>query len=65
MNNTAEYDKIAYKKYEAYCRLNREEMREMYPDADIDFQLLSFDGFLKKIKEDTEFSKVWGYWNFV
>ena len=61
--NTIEYDKVSYKKYKAYSYIEREELVEN--GADVDFQMLSFDGFLKKMKEDAEFAKVWGYWNFI
>lgn len=61
--NTTEYDKVSYKKYKAYWHMERQELVES--GADVDFQILSFDEFLKKIKEDSEFAKVWGYWNFI
>ena len=61
--NTTEYDKVSYKKYKAYSYIEREELVEN--GADVDFQMLSFDKFLEKIKEDSEFAKVWGYWNFI
>ena len=61
--NTIEYDKVSYKKYKAYCYLELQELVE--GGADVDFQMISFDNFLKKMKEDSEFAKVWGYWNFI
>jgi hypothetical protein len=61
--NTTEYDKVSYKKYKAYCLMERQELVDN--GADVDFQMISFDEFLKKMKEDSKFAKVWGYWNFI
>jgi hypothetical protein len=58
-----EYDKLSYKKYKHYCFLEREELVEN--GCDVDFQLMSLEEFIKKINEDSEFAKVWGYWNFI
>jgi hypothetical protein len=63
MNNIESYDMVAYKKYETYCRLNVQELREK--GCDVDFQMISFETFRKKLNEDSEFAKVWGYWNFL
>ena len=61
--NRDEYDKIAYKKYKAYCYLELEELWER--GCEVDFQLPSFEQFVKRIDEDSEFAKIWGYWNFL
>lgn len=63
MSDTKEYYRIAYKKYKAYCHLNVQEMREN--EREVDFQMFSFEQFIKKVEEDPEFAKIWGYWNFV
>jgi hypothetical protein len=61
--NTTEYDKVAYKKYKAYCYLEKMELLES--GAEVDCQPVSFEQFLKRINEDARFAKVWGYWNFI
>lgn len=61
--NPEEYDKLAYKKYKAYCYLNRQELIEQ--GYEVDFQMISFEQFVNRIKEDSAFAKVWGYWNFL
>lgn len=61
--NTAEYDKVAYKKYKAYCYLERQELIEK--GCEVDFQMLSFKEFVKRVDEDPFFAKIWGYWNFI
>lgn len=61
--NSEEYDKLAYKKYKAYCYLNRQELIEQ--GYEVDFQMISFEQFVKRINEDSTFAKVWGYWNFL
>lgn len=63
MNNTEEYDKVSYKKYKSYCILECQELRER--GCEVDFQTLSFENFVKKVKEDSQFAKIWGYWNFL
>jgi hypothetical protein len=63
MNNTIEYDKISYKKYQFFCQKEREELIEK--GADVDFQMLSFNDFVKRIEENSEFARIWGYWNFI
>jgi hypothetical protein len=66
MNNvTDEYDRLAYKKYVAYCDLERQEFWEKHPHADLDFQVMSFEKFKQTLDENPEFARVWGYWNFV
>lgn len=61
--NTIEYDKIAYKKYKAYCYAERDELLER--GCEVDFKMISFEQFMKKLNDDGEFAKVWGYWNFL
>ena len=63
--NRTQYDELSYKKYKAFCYLEREELRDENPYADIDFQLLSFGDFVKRLDEDPKFAEVWGYWNFI
>jgi hypothetical protein len=60
---TDEYDKVAYKKYKAYGYLERQELVER--GCEVDFQTPSFEQFVKRIDEDSEFAKIWGYWNFL
>jgi hypothetical protein len=62
-NNIEEYDMVAYKKYEAYCLLNRQELLDK--GCEVDFQIISFEKFRKRLDENPEFAKVWGYWNFL
>ena len=61
--NTDEYDKIAYKKYKAFCYLEREELIDR--GCEVDFQMISFEEFVEKLNADAKFAKVWGYWNFL
>lgn len=61
--NTKEYDKVAYKKYKAYCLLEWEEL--VKKGCDVECRIPTFEEFMKRIKEDSEFAKVWGYWNFL
>ena len=58
-----EYDKIAYKKYEAYCYAERAELLDR--GCEVDFQMITLEQFIKKLDEDPEFAKIWGYWNFL
>ena len=61
--NRDEYDKIAYKKYESYCYAERAELLDR--GCEVDFQMISFEQFIKRLDEDAEFAKIWGYWNFL
>jgi hypothetical protein len=61
--NRDDYDKVAYKKYNAYCYLERAELIDK--GYEVDFQMPSFEQFVKRLDEDSEFAKIWGYWNFL
>lgn len=61
--NTTEYDKVAYKKYEAFRYIERRELIEQ--GCDVDFPKVSFEQFMNEINTNSEFAKVWGYWNFI